>query len=212
VPSQTVLSRIETARIVPVVVLDDAEAARPLAAALLAGGLDLIEVTLRTPSALESIRAMAVEGSMLVGAGTVLSVAQVDQALEAGAQFVVSPGFSDAVVRRCQERGVLCLPGAVTATEIQRALEAGLGMVKFFPAETSGGPAAIRALSGPFAQMRFVPTGGVGLQNASDYLALPAVAAVGGTWMVSPELVAAGDFDGVAKRTRDAVALVREKV
>src|SRR5450756_2486435 len=130
-----------------------------------------------------SFRAMAARGDILVGAGTVLTVAQVDQAVAAGATFVVSPGLSRAVVERCQELGVLALPGAVTATEVQAALELGVTTVKFFPAGTSGGAAAIKALAAPFGDIRFVPTGGVGPKNLAEYLAIQAVAAVGGSWM-----------------------------
>ena len=170
--------------------------------------LDPGEGRIRTAAAQDSIRAMAARGDMLVGAGTVLTPEQVDQAVAAGAKFVVSPGLSRAVVERCQEHGVLALPGAVTATEVQAALEMGLTTVKFFPAGTSGGPAAIKALAAPFGNVRFVPTGGVGPKNLADYLAVPAVAAVGGSWMVPRGLVTAGDFAGIQALTAEAVALV----
>ena len=202
-----VLSALIAARLVPVVVLDDAADADGLAGALVAGGLPVAEVTFRTPAAQDSIRAMAARGDVLVGAGTVLTPAQVDQAVAAGARFVVSPGLSRAVVERCQEHGVLALPGAVTATEVQAALELGLNTVKFFPAGTSGGPAAIAALSGPFGGVQFVPTGGVGPGNLSQYLAIGAVAAVGGSWMVPRDRVKAGDFAAIRQLTADAVAL-----
>src|SRR5450756_3191309 len=156
-----------------------------------------------------SFRAMAARGDILVGAGTVLTPAQVDQAVAAGARFVVSPGLSRAVVERCQEHGVLALPGAVTATEVMAALELGLTTVKFFPAGTSGGAAAIRALAAPFGDVRFVPTGGVGPKNLAEYLAVPAVAAVGGSWMVPRDRVKAGDFAGIQQLTADAVALAK---
>jgi 2-dehydro-3-deoxyphosphogluconate aldolase/(4S)-4-hydroxy-2-oxoglutarate aldolase len=203
-----VLSALSDARLVPVVVLDDAADAEGLAGALVAGGLPVAEVTFRTAAAPDSIRAMAARGDILVGAGTVLTVAQVDQAVAAGARFVVSPGLSRAVVERCGEHGVLALPGAVTATEVQAALELGLTTVKFFPAGTSGGAAAIKALAAPFGGVRFVPTGGVGPKNLADYLALPAVAAVGGSWMVPRDLVRSGDFAGIQTLTAEAVALV----
>lgn len=202
-----VLSDLRSARMVPVVVLDDAADADALAAALVAGGLPVAEVTFRTAAAQESIRIMAARGDILVGAGTVVSVAQVDLAVAAGASYVVSPGLSRAVVQRCQELGVLALPGAVTATEIQAALELGLSTVKFFPARTSGGASAIKALSAPFGQVSFVPTGGIGPANLAGYLALPNVAAVGGSWMVPRDLVTAGDFAGITALTADAVAL-----
>lgn len=201
-----VLSALTAARIVPVVVLDDAADAGPLAEALVAGGLPVAEVTFRTAAAQDSIRTMAERGDMLVGAGTVLTPQQVDEAVDAGASYVVSPGLSRAVVERCGERGVLALPGAVTATEIQAALELGLTTVKFFPAGTSGGAPAIAALAAPFGGVRFVPTGGVGPKNLQDYLSIPAVAAVGGSWMVPRDRVTAGDFDGVRELTAEAVA------
>ena len=202
-----VLSALRAARLVPVVVLDDAGDADSLAGALVAGGLPVAEVTFRTAAAQDSIRAMAARGDILVGAGTVLTPAQVDQAVAAGARFVVSPGLSRAVVERCQEHGVLALPGAVTATEVQAALELGLNTVKFFPAGTSGGPDAIAALSGPFGGVQFVPTGGVGPGNLAQYLAIGAVAAVGGSWMVPRDRVKAGDFAAIRQLTADAVAL-----
>ncbi|MCM3659781.1 bifunctional 4-hydroxy-2-oxoglutarate aldolase/2-dehydro-3-deoxy-phosphogluconate aldolase [Georgenia satyanarayanai] len=204
-----VLEALEAARLVPVVVLDDAAHARPLAGALVEGGLPVAEVTFRTAAAAAAIAEMAADGRVLVGAGTVLTPAQVDQAADAGARYVVSPGFSRAVVDRCAEREVLALPGAVTATEVQAALEAGLSTVKFFPAETSGGVAAIKALAAPFGGVRFVPTGGIGPGNLAEYLALPSVAAVGGSWMVPRDAIAAGRLDDVAAMVAEAVALVR---
>ena len=204
-----VLSALSAARLVPVVVLDDAVAADALAGALVAGGLPVAEVTFRTAAAQESIRAMAARGDILVGAGTVLTAAQVDQAVAAGASFVVSPGLSRAVVERCQEKGVLALPGAVTATEVQAALELGITTVKFFPAGTSGGAAAIKALAAPFGGVSFVPTGGVGPGNLAEYLSIPAVAAVGGSWMVPRDLVKSSDFAAIQALTVEAVAMVR---
>jgi 2-dehydro-3-deoxyphosphogluconate aldolase/(4S)-4-hydroxy-2-oxoglutarate aldolase len=205
-----ILSTLCASRLVPVVVLDDAADAQPLAAALVAGNLPVAEVTFRTAAAADAIRVMADRGDMLVGAGTVLTSQQVDQAVDAGASYIVSPGLSRAVVERCQEHGVLVLPGAVTATEIQAALELGLTTVKFFPAGTSGGAAAIAALAAPFAGVRFVPTGGVGPKNLHEYLAIPAVAAVGGSWMVSKDLLRAGDFAQITRLTAEAVALARQ--
>ncbi|WP_129339314.1 bifunctional 4-hydroxy-2-oxoglutarate aldolase/2-dehydro-3-deoxy-phosphogluconate aldolase [Cellulomonas endophytica] len=201
------LSSLAAARLVPVVVLDDAADAAPLAQALVDGGLPVAEVTFRTAAAPDAIRAMADRGDMLVGAGTVLTPAQVDQAVAAGASYVVSPGTSRAVVERCAEHGVLALPGAVTATEIQAALELGLTTVKFFPAGTSGGAPAIAALAAPFGGVRFVPTGGIGPKNLHDYLGLACVSAVGGSWMVPKDRVAAGDFAGIRDLTAEAVAL-----
>jgi len=204
-----VRSALRVARLVPVVVLDDAADADGLAGALVAGGLPVAEVTFRTAAAPDAIRAMAARGDILVGAGTVLTVGQVDQAVAAGARFVVSPGLSRAVVQRCAEHGVLALPGAATATEVQAAVELGLDMVKFFPAETCGGAALIKALAGPFTGVSFVPTGGVGPKNLAEYLAIPAVAAVGGSWMVPRERVRTGDLDGIQALTKEAVDLVQ---
>ncbi|NCT91701.1 bifunctional 4-hydroxy-2-oxoglutarate aldolase/2-dehydro-3-deoxy-phosphogluconate aldolase [Cellulomonas sp. APG4] len=203
------LAALADARLVPVVVLDDAGDAGPLAEALVTGGLPVAEVTFRTAAAPDAIRQIAERGDVLVGAGTVLTPAQVDQAVAAGASYVVSPGLSRAVVERCQEHGVVALPGAVTATEIQAALELGLSTVKFFPAGTSGGAAAISALAAPFGDVRFVPTGGIGASNVREYLDVPAVVAVGGSWMVPKDRIRAGDFAGITRLTADAVALTR---
>ena len=204
-----VLTSLRAARLVPVVVLDDAKDADPLAAALVAGGLPVAEVTFRTAAAQDSIRAMADRGDIILGAGTVLTPEQVDQAVAAGASYVVSPGLSRAVVERCQEHGVLALPGAVTATEIQAALELGLTTVKFFPAGTSGGAPAIAALAAPFGGVSFVPTGGIGPKNLHEFLAIPAIAAVCGSGMVPRDRVKAGDFEGIRTLTAEAVALTR---
>ncbi len=202
-----VLEQLAAGRLVPVVVLDDAADAGPLAGALVAGGLPVAEVTFRTAAAADSIRAMADRGDILVGAGTVLTPAQVDQAVAAGARYIVSPGTSRAVVERAQEHGVPVLPGAISATEVQAALELGLTTVKFFPAGTSGGAAAIAALAAPFVGVQFVPTGGVGVTNLGEYLALASVAAVGGSWMVPRDRVRAGDIEGIRALVADAVAL-----
>lgn len=205
-----ILTSLSRTRLVPVVVLDDADDAGPLARALVEGGLPVAEVTFRTAAAPDAIRTMADRGDVLVGAGTVLTPEQVDQAVAAGASYVVSPGLSRAVVERCQEHGVLPLPGAVTATEIQAALELGLSAVKFFPAGTSGGAPAIAALAAPFGGVSFVPTGGVGPKNLLEYLALPSVAAVGGSWMVPRDRVRGGDGAGITALVADAVALAQQ--
>jgi 2-dehydro-3-deoxyphosphogluconate aldolase/(4S)-4-hydroxy-2-oxoglutarate aldolase len=201
---------VGAARILPVVVLADAKAAEPLAGALMAGGLPCAEVTFRTDAAAEAIEIMARRPELLVGAGTVVSPAQVDRAVDAGARFIVSPGFGPAVVRRCAERGVPVFPGVATATEIQMALDAGLRTVKFFPAQQLGGAAMVKALAAPFRDVRFVPTGGVTTANLADYLSVPAVLAVGGTWMVAPDLLAAGDWTEVTRRAGAAVAAARD--
>jgi 2-dehydro-3-deoxyphosphogluconate aldolase/(4S)-4-hydroxy-2-oxoglutarate aldolase len=201
-----VVDIIAAGRLLPVIVLAEASGARSLGAALLDGGLRCAEVTFRTDAAVAAIEAMAAQSDLVVGAGTVLREAQVDQAVDAGARFVVSPGFGPAVIRRCRERGVPVFPGVATATEIQLALESGLDTVKFFPAEQAGGTEMIKALSAPFRTVRFIPTGGVNSGNVASYLSLPSVLAVGGTWMVPADLLAAEDWAAVARITKAAVA------
>jgi len=199
------LAELTSHLLVPVVVIDEASTADSLGDALVAGGLPVAEVTFRTAAGLEALRRLAGRGDLVVGAGTVLTPAQVDEAVAAGARFIVSPGLSRAVVERCLEHQVLVLPGTVTATEVQAALELGLTTVKFFPAESSGGAAAIRALSAPFTEVGFMPTGGIGPGNLVDYLCLPAVRAVGGSWMVPRN--ALGDTESVAALVGQAVRL-----
>src|SRR5690625_2378819 len=171
--SDSIWSKLSSARLVPVVVIDDAADAPALGEALLAGGLPTAEITFRTKAAAGAISELSKKEDLIVGAGTVLTPQQVDVAVDAGAKYVVSPGLSRAVVERCQEHGVLALPGAVTATEVQAALELGLSAVKFFPAATSGGAAAIKALAAPFPNLSFVPTGGISASNLAEYLAVP---------------------------------------
>jgi 2-dehydro-3-deoxyphosphogluconate aldolase / (4S)-4-hydroxy-2-oxoglutarate aldolase len=206
----TALDQLRAFAVLPVVVADDRACGLPLREALIAGGLPVAEVTLRTSAACDVIRVLAEMGDILVGAGTVLTAAQVDTAVDAGAAFIVSPGLSRAVVERCRERGVLPLPGAVTATEVQAALELGLDTVKFFPAETAGGTRAITALAGPFAGVSFIPTGGVDPTNLGSYLALPSVAAVGGSWMVPRDLVRAHDVGRLLSLVTNAVTQVKK--
>lgn len=184
-------------RIVPVVVISHADRAVALGEALVAGGIPIAEVTLRTDAAPEAIRRMSTNASLLVGAGTVLSTSQVDQAVDAGAQFIVSPGFSAAVVQRAQHHGLPVFPGAVTPSEIMAALDLGLTTLKFFPANIYGGPAALKALGAPFPHVRFIPTGGVSADNLAAYLGLSNVAAVGGSWMVPADAIDAGDMDTI---------------
>jgi 2-dehydro-3-deoxyphosphogluconate aldolase/(4S)-4-hydroxy-2-oxoglutarate aldolase len=192
---------MELAPVIPVLVIEDVATARPLAEALVAGGLPALEVTMRTPCALEAIAEMrSVEGAV-VGAGTVLNEEQLDQALAAGANFVVSPGLTERLGRAVIERGIPFLPGVATASEIMAALELGFTRLKFFPAEISGGAAALKAMAGPFGGIRFCPTGGVTQANAIDYLALPAVACVGGSWLAGPK-----ERDWAAVRERAGVA------
>ena len=203
-----IISRIGDIGIVPVIVLDDPDLARPLADALAEGGLPCAEVTFRTPRAAEALRLMAQDTRLLVGAGTVLTVAQVDAAIGAGAAYIVTPGYSREVVRACQERGVPVIPGVATPTEIQMALADGITLVKFFPAEAIGGTRALSAMAAPFPVLRFIPTGGISPENLQDYLALPSVVAVGGSWMVPPSLVSQCEWADVSRLAAEAVAAV----
>ena len=202
--------KLETLGIVPVVVLEDEAQAVPMADALMAGGMASAEVTFRTAAAAGSIRAMrAAHPDMAVGAGTVLSVEQVNQAVAAGAEFIVAPGFDEDVVRRCIELAVPVLPGTVTPSEVSAARKLGLTVTKFFPAAQYGGLATIKALCAPFVGHRFMPTGGVSVDNAAEYLSSPEVIACGGTWMVKPALFADGDFSQVQAKAAAAMEIVR---
>lgn len=206
----SIIDRIGAARLLPVVVLERAEDAVPLARALLAGGLDVAEVTFRSDAAEESIARIAQEvPQMLIGAGTVLTPGQVDHAVGAGAQFLVTPGYNPAVVAQAVARGVPIVPGVNNPTGVETAMSAGLSLVKFFPAGPSGGVPFIKALTGPYGAMRFIPTGGISAANLKEYLALKAVLACGGSWMVEPALIRAGKFDRITELTAEAVALAR---
>lgn len=206
----TVFEKIHEIGILPVIALDDPAQAVPLAKALASGGIPAAEVTFRTAAGEEAIRRIAQEcPEVLVGAGTVLTTEQVDQAVSAGAKFVVSPGTNRKVVYRCQEAGVQSIPGVVTPTEIETALELGLNVLKFFPAEPSGGLAMIKALSAPYTQVKFIPTGGISAANAGEYLKYSKVLACGGSWMVKKELVNAGKFDEIQALAAEAAAIVK---
>jgi Entner-Doudoroff aldolase len=205
----TILEQLSETKIVPVVVLDDAKDAAPLAKAMIAGGLPVAEVTFRTAAAADAIRTMAKIDSMLVGAGTVLTVEQVNQAKECGAQFIVSPGTNLDVVRRSLELGLTVIPGAVTPTEIQTLLAEGISTVKFFPANVYGGAKAIKSLSAPFGGVSFVPTGGISASNVKEYLDLPSIPAVGGSWMVPKNEISAGNFDEITRLCAEAIAATR---
>ncbi|WP_226689803.1 bifunctional 4-hydroxy-2-oxoglutarate aldolase/2-dehydro-3-deoxy-phosphogluconate aldolase [Ruegeria arenilitoris] len=196
------------APIVPVLVVDDAAQARPLAEALVAGGLPALEVTLRTPAALDAIRAMAQVPGGVVGAGTLVTPEDVRAAKEAGAQFGVSPGATDVLIAACEAEGLPLLPGAATATEAMRLLEKGYDMLKFFPAEASGGAPALKAIGAPLPQITFCPTGGVSPANASDYLSLTNVACAGGSWVAPKQMVQGGDWAGIEALARDASKLM----
>lgn len=192
--------------IIPAIKIQDAGKAVPLAQALKGGGLPVAEITFRTEAAGEAIRRIAQEvPDVLLGAGTVLTVEQVDRAIAAGAKFIVTPGFQPAVVAHCIEAGIPIIPGVNTPSEIEQALSAGLNTVKLFPAEQSGGADYIKAISAPYSEMRFVPTGGINSDNLNAYLALGSVLACGGTWMVKPDLIEAGRFDEITAITKDAV-------
>ena len=206
--ASNVLARLGEARVLPVVELDTSEAALPLAEALMAGGLPAAEITFRSEAAADSIGILRARfPDMLVGAGTVLDIGQVALAHRAGSQFVVTPGFNPAVVEACVGTGLPVLPGINNPTGVEQAMGFGLEAVKFFPAEASGGVSFLKALSGPYPSMRFLPTGGIGPDNLGSYLALPNVLACGGSWIVSPALVRAARFDEVARLAREAVAL-----
>lgn len=197
--------------VVPVVVLNDAKDALPLAKALVEGGLPCAEVTFRTEAAEESIRQMAAEyPRMLVGAGTVLTTEQVDRAVNAGAKFIVSPGFDPEIVDYCLSKEIPIFPGCVTPSEVAQAVKRGLKVVKFFPAEQYGGVATIKALAAPYTMVRFMPTGGVSAKNLKDYLSCDKIIACGGSWMVKGDMIKAGEFDKICEMTKEAVALAKE--
>ena len=202
-------ARLRRVGVVPVVALDRADDAPPMAEALLAAGLLCAEITFRTDAAAEAIEGLRSRfPEMLVGAGTVLTVDQADAAIAAGAMFIVTPGFNPAVVDHCLSQGMPITPGIVTPSEIEQALARDLRLVKFFPAGAMGGVPYLRAVTGPYPMMRFVPTGGVTIENLADYLAVPTVAACGGTWLCRPDALARGDFAGIEHLAREAVAVV----
>jgi 2-dehydro-3-deoxyphosphogluconate aldolase / (4S)-4-hydroxy-2-oxoglutarate aldolase len=197
------------APVIPVLVIDDIAHARPLAEALVAGGLPALEVTLRTPVALEAIRVMAEVPGGTVGAGTLLTPRDVKVAKAAGARFGVSPGSTPRLLDACEEEGLPTLPGAVTATEVMALLERGYTVQKFFPAEAVGGAAALKSLGAPIPQVKFCPTGGIGLGNAPDYLGLPNVLCVGGSWVAPKKMMEAGDWAGITRLATEAAGLAR---
>jgi 2-dehydro-3-deoxyphosphogluconate aldolase/(4S)-4-hydroxy-2-oxoglutarate aldolase len=203
------LSKIQKMGIVPVIKLDDAKDAVPLAKALVEGGLPCAEITFRTAAAEESIRLMRqAYPDMLIGAGTVLTTEQVDKAVAAGATFIVSPGLNPKVVRYCVDKNIPITPGCANPSDIEAAIELGLDVVKFFPAEAAGGLAMIKAMAAPYVNMKFMPTGGINEKNIISYLDFPKIIACGGSWMVSDELVKAGEFDKITALTKQAVALM----
>ena len=200
-----VLSRLAAAGVVPVVVLDNAADAVPTARAMVAGGIDVMEITFRTAAAADSIRAVAAEvPEMLVGAGTVITLEQCKLAVECGAKFIVSPGYDEETVAWCVENGVAVTPGCVTPTEIMAGLKHGLKVFKFFPANVYGGLSAIKALSGPFVGLKFIPTGGVNQQNLGEFVSNPSIHAVGGSWVCPKADIAAHNFDKITQLCAEA--------
>ncbi|MFC0199438.1 bifunctional 4-hydroxy-2-oxoglutarate aldolase/2-dehydro-3-deoxy-phosphogluconate aldolase [Paracoccus rhizosphaerae] len=209
IQSQQTKALCQLAPVIPVIVIKDAGAAADLARALVSGGLPVLEVTLRSDAALDAIRAMSgIEGGH-VGAGTVLTPDDAKRAKDAGAKFAVSPGLTDRLIAACEEIELPLLPGAVTASEVMRAADAGFDMLKFFPAEAVGGAPALKSLAGPLPRVSFCPTGGVSVQNAASYLSLPNVICVGGSWIVTDADVAAGNWATIEDRARTAAALPR---
>ncbi len=206
----TMIQKIAESLIVPVVVLEDAKDAKPLAEALVKGGLPCAEVTFRTAAAAESIKIMTSEyPDMLVGAGTVLTIEQVDLAVASGAKFIVSPGFDPEIVDYCLEKNIPVFPGCVTPSEVAQAVKRGLKLVKFFPAGQFGGVATIKALAAPYVGLKFMPTGGVSAKNLEEYLNCSSILACGGSWMVKGDLIGAGDFDKIEAMTKEAVSLAK---
>ena len=201
------IDSLEKLRVIPVVALEDADKAEPLADALCAGGLPCVEITLRTETALESIRALVGRDDLLLGAGTVHGSEQAKAAVDAGARFIVTPGFNPKTVTWCLENEVPVFPGTSSPTDLEMALDFGLKIVKFFPAEAIGGVKTLKAFAGPYGALRFIPTGGISPVNLVDYLALPQVVACGGSWMVKQDLIDGELFDEVTQLASEAVFL-----
>lgn len=207
---KTLEERFYDYAVVPVVVLNDADDAVPLADALIKGGLPCAEVTFRTDAAEESIRRICENfPDMLVGAGTVLTTKQVERAYKAGAKFIVSPGFDPEIIDYCISIGLPVLPGCITPSEIAQAVKRGLKVVKFFPAEQSGGVAMIKAMAAPYSMVKFMPTGGISTKNLADYLSCDKILCCGGSWMVKEDLIKSGSFDKITDMTKEATALAR---
>jgi 2-dehydro-3-deoxyphosphogluconate aldolase/(4S)-4-hydroxy-2-oxoglutarate aldolase len=206
-----VLSELGRAGLVPVIKIDRPQDAVPLAAALVGAGVPVMEITFRTAAARDAIQRIARDvPAVVLGAGTVLTLEQAQEAVDAGARYIVSPGYHAGIVDWCGARGIPVAPGVATATEIMSALDKGLQILKFFPAEELGGVRMLKALAGPFANVRFIPTGGITAGTLAEYVALPNVFAVGGSWMVAPRLIAAGDFSEIARLAVEARNIVRQ--
>lgn len=208
--AEAVFQKFEEVGIIPVVVLNDAKDALPLGKALMEGGLPAAEVTFRTAAAEESIRIMAKEfPDMLVGAGTVLTIDQVDRAVAAGAKFIVAPGFDPEIVKYCLEKDIPVCPGTQTASEMMAALKLGLTHVKFFPAENAGGLKMIKAIGAALTALKFMPTGGINAENVKEYLQSDKIFCCGGSWMVKGDMIKAGEFDAIREKVAEAAAIVR---
>lgn len=204
---QTTFEHALKKRIIPVVAIHEAENAHPLADALIKGGLPCAEITFRTEAAESVIKTLTQREDILVGAGTVLTIEQAKIAIDAGAGFIVSPGFSEKVIQYCLDRAIPVTPGVCTPTDIQRALDLGLNLLKFFPAEATGGLKTLKAICAPYTMMTFIPTGGINAKNLCDYLGHPQVPAVGGSWMVKSKLITDRRFDDITQLTQEAMAL-----
>ena len=210
IQTQEVLKAFADSQIIPVATIKDTRHVEHLCKALLAGGLNCLEIVLRTDAAMEALRLSTHLNSMLVGAGTVRTVNQVDAAVQAGARFIVTPGFNPGVVKHCQKHKIPLYPGISTPTDLELATALGVQVVKFFPAEAFGGVKTIKALSAPYPEFRFIPTGGIGPGNLESYLAVPQVIACGGSWMVKSELMETGKFEEIEQLTREAVDLAKK--
>lgn len=206
----TILDKFASMRVVPVVAIEDAQDATQLADTLIEGGLPCAEITFRTAAAVDAMQIMARRGDILVGAGTVLKVDQVKAAVDAGAQFMVSPGFNPKVVAYCVDHNITVTPGICTPSDIEAALEFGLEVLKFFPAEAFGGLKTLKAMSGPYGAVKFIPTGGISPNNLLEYLQFPKTLACGGTWIAKSALISEGNFDRILSNATEAVELVRK--
>jgi len=207
-----VLEEIHRLRVVPVVAIKDVKDAEPLAQALIDANLPCAEITFRTDAAEDSIHILAKRGDILVGAGTVLNIGQVKIAVDAGAKFIVSPGFNPKAVQYCLDNNIPVIPGVCTPSDISLALDFGLEVVKFFPAEAFGGLQTLKAISAPYSMVRFIPTGGIGPETLVEYLSFPKVFACGGSWMVTSDLISSGNFSEIRRLTREAVELAAKAV
>lgn len=205
----TAIEQVLSKKIIPVVAIHDAAQSNALAEALITGGLPCAEITFRTAAAPDAIGAMAQRGDILVGAGTVLTIDQVKQAVDAGATFIVAPGLNPKVVNYCLQENIPVTPGVATPTDIETALDLGLSILKYFPAEAFGGLKTLKAISAPYTAVKFIPTGGINAGNVTTYLEHPQVAACGGSWMVKSALISEGRFDEITQLTREAMTLVQ---